>query len=90
MSLVLFSALYSTDPRFSDSYGDQDPFDGPSNGPSNDPPEPEWPKDVPIRKGDILYMMFQRPENDKEANTAHEKPMKRLEYIRKLTTYLFA
>ena len=76
----LFSAHSSTDPRFSDSYDDQQSNDGLSKGQASEPQEPEWPKDVPIHKGDILYMMFQRPSNDKEAKPAPEKaenPMKR-------------
>ena len=45
----------------------QDLTDGQKN---IDPPEPEWPADRSIKPGDILYMMFHRPEKDKEAEIA--------------------
>ena len=76
MELIMWLYICWTGADIGSSSSYQDLTDGQKN---IDPPEPEWPADRPIKPGDILYMMFHRPEKDKEViedKPAYEKDEK--------------
>ena len=69
MELIMWLYICWTGADIASSSSWEDLTDGQKN---IDPPEPEWPGDRPIKPGDILYMMFHRPENDKEVKEDKE------------------